>query len=306
MMNLGIKVNNLQKNFGDLEALKNVSLEISEPGLYGLIGPNAAGKTTLFKCITGLLIPTSGEVFVNGQVVNNKHLGFRNSIGFLPEDSGLYDKLTAKQFLHITAGLHGIDKKTRGNKIKEIINFVGIKYSPNKIVKYLSTGQRRILLLASILIHDPEIIILDESLSGLDPINRENISKVMKKIAQEKIVIFSSHILSDIWRLCERIFVLREGELIEDERPERILSQLSDNTFFISSTSDLIQIEDFLKKNNLIEIVRLIGDKIIFKIDNPEELNNILKETIIQYKVTSFGPNLPDLDQIFARMVNAS
>ena len=189
----GIEVIDLKKYFDDVQALKGVSFRIENPGLYGLIGPNGAGKTTLLKCIASLLVPTDGEVFVNSSKVSIKNYEIRSRIGFLPEDSGLYDKLSAKEFLHIMAGMHGISKENRGKRVSEIVEYVGLKFSPSKIVKYLSSGQRRLLLFAGILLHDPDILILDESLSGLDPINREHITQIMRRVAKEKVVIYSSH-----------------------------------------------------------------------------------------------------------------
>jgi ABC-2 type transport system ATP-binding protein len=304
-MKSGIKVNHLHKHFQDVKALQGVSFLIDKPGLYGLIGPNGAGKTTLLKCISGLLIPTDGSVFANGNEVISKDLSFRNKIGFLPEDSGLYDILTAKEFLHIMAGMHGISKDKRGKRVEEVVNFVGIDYPPSKIIKYLSTGQRRLLLFASILLHEPDIIILDESLSGLDPINRERLSQIMRKLSDEKIVIFSSHILSDIWRLCERILVLKEGKMLVDGIPANILSEMSDNTFYVTS-KDIEAILKFLRKSSLVEDIREQSGKIVFKIIDAGKIQELVADIIKQFDLSSFGPNIPDLDQIFTRLVNSS
>ena len=306
MKNHGIEIKKLYKSFQDVQALKDVSLIIDKSGLYGLIGPNGAGKTTLLKCISSLLIPSSGEVFVNDQQVHLKDFSLRNRIGFLPEDSGLYEKLTAKEFLHIMAGMHGLSKEQRKKKVKEVVEYVGISYSPNKIVKYLSTGQRRLLLFASILLHDPDILILDESLSGLDPINREHISRLMRKLAEDRIVLFSSHILADIWRLCEKIFVLNNGELIVEDQPERILAKMSDDSFYIIPKNNLDTVKVFLESINDVNQIRIQNDKIIFKVKDSTKISNTIKEIIANHELISFGPNIPDLDQIFTRMVDVS
>jgi ABC-2 type transport system ATP-binding protein len=302
----GIKVTNLTKDFKDLRALNNVSFTIEKPGLYGLIGPNAAGKTTLLKCISSLLVPTEGDVFINNTEVNTKNLAIRSKIGFLPEDSGLYDKLTAKDFLHIMAGMHGLSREQRKKRVNEVVEYVGIDFSPNKIVRYLSTGQRRLLLFASVLLHNPEILILDESLSGLDPINREQLAKIMRKTAEEKIVLFSSHILSDIWSLCERIFVLKEGVLIVDDHPDSILSKMTDDSYFITTKSSLEEVKNHLEKQDFISSVKIKGDTIIFHVKESEKLNSAIAKMIEDFEISSFGPNVPDLDQIFTRLVNAS
>lgn len=302
----GIKVTGLTKDFKDVRALNNVSFSIEKPGLYGLIGPNAAGKTTLLKCISSLLVPTEGDVFINSTEVNTRNLAIRSKIGFLPEDSGLYDKLTARDFLHIMAGMHGLSREQRKKRVNEVVEFVGIDFSPNKIVKYLSTGQRRLLLFASVLLHNPEILILDESLSGLDPINREQLTKIMRKTAEEKIVLFSSHILSDIWSLCERIFVLKEGMLIVDNQPDSILSRMTDDSFFISTKSSLDKVKIHLEKQDFITNVKIKGDTIIFHTKESELLNTLIAKMMEDFEISSFGPNIPDLDQIFTRLVNVS
>ena len=306
MMKIGVKVEGLSKNFDEIQALQQVSIQIEKPGLYGLIGPNGAGKTTLLKCISSLLIPSDGQVILNGDIVSPKNLAIRNKIGFLPEDSGLYDRLSSKEFLHIMAGMSGISKEIRSKKVREVVEYIGIDFSPNKIVKYLSTGQRRLLLLASIILHDPDIIILDESLSGLDPINRERISKIMRKLAEEKIVIFSSHILSDIWRLCEKIYVLDEGNLIVEDNPDNIIAKMTDNSFYVTSRNDIEEIKSFLEKHKLVQLLIVQGERVIFQIKELNNVNQLIGELLEKFEVVSFGPNIPDLDQIFTRLVGVS
>lgn len=302
----GIKVTELTKDFKDVRALNNLSFTIEKPGLYGLIGPNAAGKTTLLKCISSLLVPTEGDVFINNTEVRTKNLQIRSKIGFLPEDSGLYDKLTARDFLHIMAGMHGLAKHQRIQRVNEVVEYVGIDYSPNKIVKYLSTGQRRLLLFASVLLHNPDILILDESLSGLDPINREQLTQIMRKTAEDKIVLFSSHILSDIWRLCERILVLKEGDLIVDDHPDSILSRMTDDSHFVTASRNLEKIKNHLEGIDFINNVKIKGDTILFHADDIEKLRKVISKIMEEFDISSFGPNVPDLDQIFTRLVNES
>lgn len=303
-MKLGIRVESVVKKFGDLTALNTVSFDITKPGLYGLIGPNGAGKTTMFKCIAGLLVPTSGAVFINDSKVESNDLSIKQKIGFFPEDSGLYDKLTAKEFLSIMAGMHGLSKKEAGKKVKEIVELVGINYPPSKIVKFMSSGQRRLLSIASILLHNPNIIILDESLSGLDPINREQISRIMRKLSKENIVLFSSHILSDIWSLCERILVLKEGNLILDDTPGEILSRVSDNAYFLQVLTDIEAAQNVLVSFPQVKNAKIHGDKLIFHLSDYEFINDIIKKITEKVKIKSFGPNIPDLDQLFVRLVN--
>ena len=304
MSNLGIKVENLEKIYSDsVHALKGVSFAISKPGLYGIIGPNGAGKTTLLKLISGLLIPTNGKVFINDQYVKYGSLLPKNTIGFLPENAGLYDKLSARDFLHIMAGLHGLAGEEKRQRVREVVKFVGINFSPGKYVKNLSTGQRRLLLLASVLLHDPPILILDESLNGLDPIHRHEISELMQELSNDKIVLFSSHILADIWRLCERVLVLNDGRLTIDDTPENILLKMSENTYYISISKNVEKALKILEKQNEITNIQKSGDKILFTATSLKAANQAIDSLLEEIEVLAFGPNVADLDELFRRMV---
>ncbi|UJG44962.1 MAG: ABC transporter ATP-binding protein [Candidatus Heimdallarchaeum endolithica] len=305
---IGVKVENLKKKFNSFFALKGISLSINKPGLYGLIGPNGAGKTTLFKCITGLLTPTEGKVILNNTAVNRKLLFQKNIYGFIPEDVGLYENLSARDFLHILAGLHGLVKTQRKKRVKEVVDFVGIKYSPNKIVRYLSTGQKRLLLIAGILLHDPDILILDESLSGLDPVVRSHVSNLMKELSKEKIVLYSSHILTDIWKLSDEVFVLNNGILVEHDTPLNIIKKITKNVYYIES-NDNEEIFSFLKKVSNIKKIEFEGNKILFQIKSEnviDEFNEILSKIMEKHSILSFGYYEPDLDQLFIKMVSSN
>ncbi|MHA1867885.1 MAG: ABC transporter ATP-binding protein [Candidatus Heimdallarchaeaceae archaeon] len=305
---IGVKVENLKKKFNSFFALKGISLSINKPGLYGLIGPNGAGKTTLFKCITGLLTPTEGKVILNNTAVNRKLLFQKNIFGFIPEDVGLYENLSARDFLHILAGLHGLAKTQRKKRVKEVVDFVGIKYSPNKIIRYLSTGQKRLLLIAGVLIHDPDILILDESLSGLDPVVRSHVSNLMKELSKEKIVFYSSHILTDIWKLSDEVFVLNNGILVEHDTPLNIIKKITKNVYYIES-NDNEEIFSFLKKVSNIKKIEFEGNKILFQIKSEnviDEFNEILSKIMEKHSILSFGYYEPDLDQLFIKMVSSN
>lgn len=303
-MKLGIKAVNLEKVYADgTHALKGLSFEISKPGLYGLIGPNGAGKTTLFKLISSLLVPTKGKVFVNGGEVQYSSKLIKQMIGFLPENAGLYDKLSAKDFLHIMAGLHGLEGQKRRERVKQIVEYVGITFAPGKIIRTLSTGQKRLLMLASVLLHDPQIVILDETLSGLDPIHRHEISLIMQDLAKNKIVFFSSHILADIWRLCERILVLNEGKLVRDDTPENLLAKMSANKYFVSITKNREKVIELLKQQEAINQIKVEGDKIIFHAPSLREANQAIDILLKHSEMLSFGPNIADLDELFRRLV---
>jgi len=305
---IGVKVVNLKKEFNSFFALKGINLTIDKPGLYGLIGPNGAGKTTLFKCITGLLTPTEGKVILNSTEVDRKLLFQKNVFGFIPEDVGLYENLSARDFLHILAGLHGLDKAQRKKRVQEIVDFVGIKYSPNKVVRYLSTGQKRILLIAGVLLHDPDILIFDESLNGLDPVVRSHVSNLMKELSKDKIVFYSSHILTDIWKLSDEVFVLNNGLLVEHDTPLNIIKKITKNVYYIES-DEYEKVSSYLEEFSSIEKIEIEGNKVLFQIKSKnviDESKEILRKVIGKYSILSFGYYEPDLDQLFIKMVSSN
>lgn len=222
-----IEVQNLYKSFKILfskkEVLKNISFSLNKGEIFGFLGPNGAGKTTTIKILIGLLNPDKGTVKILGS--NPKDEKIKNKIGFLPEQPYFYEHLTGEEFLDYTARLYGI--KDRKERIKYLLNEVGLYNERKKSLRNYSRGMLQRIGIANALISDPEILILDEPLSGLDPVGRKEMKDLIYKQKEKgKTVFFSSHILPDVEEICDRIGVIINGELIRVGYLSEILEEI--------------------------------------------------------------------------------
>jgi len=217
-MNQIIKTIDLTKKFQTsfpfrkVVALADLSLEVTRGEVFGFLGPNGAGKTTTFKLLLGLLHPTRGKIFLWGE--DHKKIELKSKIGFLPESPYFYNYLKAKEYLHLCGQLCGITFKKRQHKINFLMERVGLQDHKNGLIKTYSKGMLQRLGLAQALINDPELLILDEPMSGLDPLGRKEVRDIMLELkAQGKTIIFSTHILSDVETVCDRVGIIIMGKL---------------------------------------------------------------------------------------------
>jgi ABC-2 type transport system ATP-binding protein len=211
-MNTEIIIENLSKNFNNVQALKNISLHI-EKGMFGLIGRNGAGKTTLIRIITTLLNKSGGNVTVCGIPVE-KPKEIRKVIGYLPQDFSIYPNMRVYESMDYLGVLSGLNKSVRKDRIKALLHEVNLSDSRKLKVKALSGGMKRRLGIAQALLHDPQVLIVDEPTAGLDPEERVRFRNLLRNIAGDRIVLLSTHIVEDIEKTCEKIVVLDNGELI--------------------------------------------------------------------------------------------
>lgn len=228
---LAVKVENLTKEFKEgflirrkyTKALDNLNLEIERGEIFGYLGPNGAGKTTTFKLLLGLIFPTSGTAWVLGKSI--REVRFKREVGFLPEQPYFYDYLTGEEFLNFYAQLFQLDKKTRKRKVQNLLETVGLEESASVQLRKFSRGMLQRIGIAQALINDPELVILDEPLSGLDPIGRKEIRNIILDLRnQGRTVVFSSHILSDVEAMCDRVAILMQGKLQRVERLDAFLN----------------------------------------------------------------------------------
>lgn len=195
-----------------IKALDSLNLEIQKGEVFGYLGPNGAGKTTTFKLLLGLIFPTSGKAWIMGKSI--KEVDFKKHIGFLPEQPYFYDYLRGEEFLDFYAQLFQIPKKIRNQRINKLIDMVGLEDSTDKQLRKYSKGMLQRIGIAQALINDPEFLILDEPMSGLDPMGRKEVRDIILGLkAEGKTVIFSSHILSDVESICDRVGILIKGKL---------------------------------------------------------------------------------------------
>ncbi len=229
---MSLRLKNLTKIYGAQKAVNDISFEIEKGEIVGFLGPNGAGKSTTMKIATCYLPPTSGEVWVGGFNVVDRPMEVKQITGYLPEHNPLYLDLYVHEYLGFVGKLYGLRGQRLNDRVKEIIDLCGLGPEQNKKIEALSKGYRQRVGLAQALIHDPEILILDEPTSGLDPNQLVEIRKLIKTISQQKTVVFSTHIMQEVQALCDRVIVINKGEIVADDKLERIL-QTQGNTVVI-------------------------------------------------------------------------
>lgn len=212
---MSVVVQGLTKIYGIQKAIDTISFEAKQGEVLGFLGPNGAGKTTTMKILTCFIPQTSGEATVSGYDVRTHPLEVRAKIGYLPEHNPLYKELYVKEYLSFVAGLHKI--KNKKQRVAEMIEQTGLGREQNKIIGTLSKGYRQRVGLAQALLHDPEVLILDEPTTGLDPNQLAEIRALIKQLGQEKTVIFSTHIMQEVQAVCDRVLIINNGKLVAND-----------------------------------------------------------------------------------------
>jgi ABC-2 type transport system ATP-binding protein len=219
-----INVKNLTKMYGEQKAVDDISFEVKKGEILGFLGPNGAGKTTTMRIITCYMLPTVGTVDVDGIDIHEDSLAIRQKIGYLPESAPLYMDMNVVDYLKYVAELRNIPKLQQRERISEMIEVCGLRAELHKDIDQLSKGYRQRVGLAQAMIHDPEILILDEPTIGLDPNQIVEIRQLIKRLGREKTVILCSHILSEVQATCGRVIIIHNGQVVADGTPEVLQS----------------------------------------------------------------------------------
>ncbi len=222
---MSLVISHLTKQYGQQLAVKDISFSIEKGEIVGFLGPNGAGKSTTMKIATTYLPPTEGTVHVNGFDVVKQPMEVRKIIGYLPEHNPLYLDMYVHEYLSFVCGVYGIAGNERKQRVAEMIELCGLTKEQNKKIESLSKGYRQRVGLAQALIHNPSVLILDEPTSGLDPNQIIEIRKLIKQISTNKTVILSTHIMQEVEALCDRVIVIRQGEIVADDSLKNLLSQ---------------------------------------------------------------------------------
>jgi len=220
-----IEIKNLTKKFGLNIALDNITFTVKKGEILGFLGPNGAGKTTTMKIITSFWVPTSGTVEIDGLDIRQNSLKTRKKIGYLPETVPLYDDMRVYEYLKFVAEVRGLTKEETKKRIKEVAQICGLKKVIRRPIEELSKGYRQRVGLAQAIMHNPDILILDEPTTGLDPNQIAEIRNLIKKLGKEKTVIFSTHILSEVSATCDRIIIINNGKIVGEGSPGELASR---------------------------------------------------------------------------------
>jgi len=219
---MDIIVENLTKIYGTQRAVDNISFKVHTGEVLGFLGPNGAGKTTTMKAITSYLVPNKGSIRLGDFNVTEQPEEVRRLIGYLPENNPLYNDMPVLDYLRFVAEIQGIDKSRIKERIREMVKVCGLEGEKHKKIGELSKGYRQRVGLAQALIHDPEVLILDEPTAGLDPNQIIEIRELIRTIGREKTVILSSHILAEVEATCDRILIINKGKIVADGTPENL------------------------------------------------------------------------------------
>ncbi len=226
---MDIIVKNLTKKYGLQKAIDDLSFTVKTGEILGFLGPNGAGKTTTMNAITTYLIPDTGTISVGGYTLEKNKDEIKKHIGYLPEDNPLYEDMPIIDYLRFVAKLHSIPTSLMDEKTGNVIGTCGLEREKHKKIIELSKGYRQRVGLAQALIHDPDVLILDEPTVGLDPNQIKEIREMIKKIGKEKTVILSSHILAEVEATCDRILIINRGKIVADGKPHELRKQISGN-----------------------------------------------------------------------------
>ncbi len=209
---MSLQIIDLTKKFGEQTALNNINLNIKKNEIVGLLGPNGAGKSTLMKSITGVLKIETGQILFQGRDISQSPIESKKNIGFLPENNPLYQDMFVKEYLNFVANIHKISSK----RVDEVIELVGITPEKSKKISQLSKGYKQRVGLAQAIIHQPDLLILDEPTNGLDPNQIIEIRNLIKEISLEKTIILSTHIMQEVEALCSRVILIHKGNILQD------------------------------------------------------------------------------------------
>jgi len=257
-----LEIKNLSKNYGDIHALRDVSMTLDN-GIYGLLGPNGAGKSTLINLITDNIKRDKGEICWNGKDILKLGKGYRDILGYMPQEQGYYEDFTAGAFLTYMAkvkGISGIKAKTR---IEELFNTVNLQNNRNDKIGSFSGGMKQRLMLAQALLNDPKILILDEPTAGVDPQERIRIRNFISEIAKDRIVILATHIISDVEAIAKEIIFIKKGEIIEKGTPIELLQNMTTNTYEVCVDDSEL---DNLKNDYIISNLKNSADGVVAKL----------------------------------------
>lgn len=242
---MDIIVKNLTKNYGTQKAVDNISFEVKTGEILGFLGPNGAGKTTTMKAITSYLAPSAGTIHVGQFSIREQPEDVKKCIGYLPETNPLYEDMGVIDYLAFCAEIQGVPKEKIKERIRHMVHVCGLQVEKHKKINELSKGYRQRVGLAQALIHDPQVLILDEPTTGLDPNQIVEIRELIKKIGKEKTVILSSHILAEVEATCDRIMIINKGKIVADGTPEELRKKATGREILKVTVEDGLQNDIF-------------------------------------------------------------
>lgn len=256
-----IEVKNVTKKYGSTIAVDNISFDVKDGEVVGFLGSNGAGKSTTMNMITGFIEPTNGQIIINGNDISKKPRKAKREIGYMPENIPLYYELTAKEFITYMAELKMVKRNERKQEVEKVINEMGLDEVQNKLIRNLSRGYKQRVSMAGALVGNPDVIILDEPTVGLDPKQITDIRNLIKELGKKHTVILSSHILSEVSQICERVIIINKGKIIAIDTPENLeKSAREKNGILVTVEDSKSHMKNLKDKIREIDEIKLIKD----------------------------------------------
>lgn len=291
-------LDNLSKRYGDFTAVDHVNITLTN-GVYGLLGVNGAGKTTLMRMLCTLLKPTDGNIYCNGKDIFKMDDEYRNLIGYLPQDFGFYPEFTVKDYLLYIATLKGIRPAVAKRRTKELIAKVGLTTVSNKKLKNLSGGMKRRAGIAQAMLNNPQILVLDEPTAGLDPNERIRFRNLISELSEERLVLLSTHIVSDIEYIANEILMMKDGSIVNKGTLEEIISSMPERVWTcvvtqheLTSLTKKYKVSNMKSEHNEVEL-RIISS------EKPSEAAVCVPPTLEDVFLYYFGEKIGENDAYF-------
>ena len=297
---MSIKVKNLSKVYGTQKALTEVSFEINKGEIVGFLGPNGAGKSTLMKILTGYIPQTNGDALICNLDINKNSIETRSRIGYLPEHNPLYLDMYVKEYLEFVANIYNVNHKY----IDEMIKKTGLLKEQHKLIGSLSKGYRQRVGLAQALIHNPEVLILDEPTTGLDPNQLIEIRSLIKEAGREKTVLLSTHIMQEVEAICDRVIIINKGQIVANKTIIELQKSKENRKLITVEFDEKAEKKELMKIGNVLEARELKGNKYQIFSDSKFDLRPALFEFAVNNKLTVLQMNIEEqkLESIFQEL----
>jgi len=290
-----VELNNICKSYNDNLVVDNVSFTVAQGEIFGLIGPNGAGKTTTIRMIMDIIRPDSGEISILGERLNEIT---KNKIGYLPEERGLYRKLTVIDSLVYLSSLKSITSQSARSRTEELLKRIDMLPHKNKKIEELSRGMGQLIQFLVTIIHDPQLIILDEPFAGLDPVNTELLKEIILELRnQNKAIILSTHRMNEVEELCDRIFMINKGQNVLYGELAEIKSRYRNNSIFLEFEGELPHLEGVIGRHDYKDHIELFFDR---ETSPHQILTQLMKQKI---EISRFEVSTPNLNDIFLQLV---
>ena len=297
---MSIKVKKLSKVYGTQKALTEVSFEINKGEIVGFLGPNGAGKSTLMKILTGYIPQTNGDAKICNLDINENSIETRSRIGYLPEHNPLYLDMYVKEYLEFVANIYNVNHKY----IDEMIKKTGLLKEQHKLIGSLSKGYRQRVGLAQALIHNPEVLILDEPTTGLDPNQLIEIRSLIKEVGREKTVLLSTHIMQEVEAICDRVIIINKGQIVANKTIVELQKSKGNRKLITVEFDKKAEKKELMKIGNVLEARELKGNKYQIFSDSKFDLRPALFEFAVNNELTVLQMNMEEqkLESIFQEL----